>query len=57
MKRKPIYPPTNNIILNVLQKSSKIHSTISRILLLDDTSLKEAIAISNKGNAINTLTL
>jgi len=31
MKRKPMYPPTNNITLNVLQFFSKIHSIVSKI--------------------------
>ncbi len=31
MKRKPIYPPTNNITINVHQKSSKIDFIVFRI--------------------------
>ncbi len=31
MKRKPIYPPTNNITLNVFQFFSKIHSIVFKI--------------------------
>jgi formylmethanofuran dehydrogenase subunit E len=43
MKRKAIYAPTNNITLNVLQKSSKIQSIVCRICF-------EMIGFPPKGN-------
>jgi len=48
MKRKPIYPPTNNITKNVHQKSSKIDFIVFRISLHDKLPSKNQLLLQTK---------